>query len=662
MCGISGFAGSPRDAQPAEAIIRAMCRAIRHRGPDDEGYYTDPAVALGSRRLSIIDVEGGRQPISNEDGTIWVVFNGEIYNFLQLRAMLAARGHRFRTASDTEIIVHLFEEDGPQAVERLDGMFAFAIWDRPRRRLVLARDRMGKKPLYYALAGRELIFASEIKALLVHPRVDRRMSIPALARYLIHDYVPVPWSIFHGINKLPPGHILVFEDGVLRVRAYWDLPAAAGASDASEDEQTRRLHLLLEEAVRRRLVADVPLGAFLSGGIDSSAVVALMARNTSCRVKTFNIGFVEKSFDEARYARRVAARLGTDHHEDVVMPKAVIDLAGRVGALLDEPLADASFIPTYLLSRFTRQHVTVALSGDGGDEMFGGYPTYQAHRIARLLDGVPRPILAGVRAAADRLPVSYANFSLDFKIKKFMAGLGHPLALRHARWLGSFVPEDLPELLTPDAWAAVESDDVFSEVRHHARAAGDRNWLDTALYLDAKLYLQDDVLVKVDRASMACSLEVRCPFLDTAVVDFASRLPADQKLRGFTTKYLLKRSLRDLLPGEILHRPKKGFGIPLGFWIRNDLRELFVDALDPARMARQGLFRPHAVHRLLEEHLAGRHDHRKRLWNLFVFQKWYAAYVESPAPADGGRAYEPSTFTPAPRHRPPASRYDALRA
>ena len=642
MCGISGFVASALEGNRAESTIRAMCRAIRHRGPDDEGYHLEPGVALGMRRLSVIDLAGGHQPMSNEDGTVWIVFNGEIYNFLALRETLEGR-HRFRTRSDTEVIVHLFEELGAGAVERLEGMFAFAIWDGTRKRLLLARDRMGKKPLHYALLGGEFIFASELKALLQHPRVTRTMSISGLARYLVHDYVPAPGTIFRGISKLPPGHTLVYENGTVRLHRYWDLPAPDGPSGRTEDEDARRLQQLLEDAVRRRLISDVPLGAFLSGGIDSAAVTALMARSAGGRVKTFTIGFSEKSFDEAAHARRVASLLNTDHHEAVITPTAVFDLVGRIGALLDEPLADASFLPTYLLSQFTRQHVTVALSGDGGDELFAGYPTYQAHRIARFAERIPRPLLNGARSLAERLPASYANFSLDFKVKKFTAGLGYPLELRHALWLGSFGPADLSALLTRDAWHEVQQDDVFSEVRGHAAAAGNRDWLHRALYLDAKLYLQDGVLVKVDRASMACSLEVRCPFLDTAVVEYASRLPGSKKLRGLTTKYLLKRSLRDLLPGDILRRPKKGFGIPLGLWIRGELRDVFEETFDPRRIAAQGILRPEAASRLLSEHLSGRHDHRKKLWNLFVLQRWQAEYADSySAPAEAQRRYAPS--------------------
>src|SRR5579875_981774 len=564
-----------------------MCDALRHRGPDDEGYYADGAV-LGARRLSIIDLAGGHQPIPNEDGTVWVVQNGEIYNFPEIRAEAARRGHRFRTRSDTEVLVHLYEDHGPDLVDRLEGMFAFAVWDARRRRLVLARDRMGKKPLHYARPRGGLVFASELKALLRHPAVAPALSAPA-----------------------PDGN-------------------GAGVPDAAE-----RLVQLLEAATARRLLSDVPLGAFLSGGIDSSAVAALMTRHSASRVKTFSIAFEERSFDESRYAREVAACLGTDHHAEVMAPAVMAALASRLGEILDEPLADASILPTYLLSRFTRRYVTVALSGDGGDELFAGYPTYQAHQVARRLAWTPRPVLAGARALAGRLPISYADLSLDFKIRRFLSGLGHPLALRHTLWLGTFGPHELSEVLAPDVWRAVEADDLLAEVRGHLRAARDRGWLGTLLYLDAKLYLQDGVLVKVDRASMACSLEVRCPFLDTAVVEFASRLPAHEKLRGLTTKVVLKRALKGLLPDRILHRRKKGFGVPVGAWIRGPWRDLFCDVLSRDRLARQGLLNPQAVARLLDEHLAGTHDHRKKLWNLFVLQIWHRTYMEGDAPPPG---------------------------
>lgn len=626
MCGISGFAGSPVEAQQGRLILEAMCHAIRHRGPDDEGYYVGSHAALGVQRLSIIDVAGGHQPISNEDGTVWVAFNGEIYNFLDLRSDLQRRGHRLETHSDTEVIVHLYEELESDLVSRLDGMFAFAIWDQHRSRLVLARDRMGKKPLHYAFVGDGLVFASELKGILQHPGVVRELSIPALTRYLAFDYVPAPRTIFRGIFKLPPGHLLTYEGRQARVTQYWDLPIPT--EEANRPGASEQLLRLLEAATRRRLMSEVPLGAFLSGGIDSSAVTALMARASSAPIKTFSIGFAEQSFDESRYARQVAAYLGTDHHEEIMAPRVMLDLIDQIGEVLDEPLADASILPTYLLSRFTRQHVTVALSGDGGDELFAGYPTYQAHQLARRMGWTPRPILAGARALATRLPVSYGDFSLDFKIRRFISGLGYPLALRHALWLGSFGVDDLSALLTPEVWQQVKSDDLFSEIRAYVKSAENRDWLGKLLYLDAKLYLQDGVLVKVDRASMACSLEVRSPFLDTAVVEFASRLAAPEKLHGFTTKYLLKRSLKHVLPDSILNRRKKGFGIPVGLWIRGELRDLFRGMLDSKRIAEQGLLNPQAVGRLLSEHLDGKQDHRKKLWNLLVFQMWHRAYLE----------------------------------
>jgi len=628
VCGIAGFTADTLGPDRADAVIRAMCGAIRHRGPDDEGYYAGSGAVLGARRLSIIDVAGGHQPIGNEDGTVWVAFNGEIYNFQGLRADAERRGHRLRTRSDTEVLVHLYEDRGTDLVSLLDGMFAFAIWDDARRRLILARDRMGKKPLHYARMGAGLVFASELKALLRHPAVARSLSVPALARYLTFDYVPAPQTIFEDVAKLPPGHMLVHEDGRVHLRRYWDLPAPDG-DGADGSDAAEHLAQLLDAATARRLISDVPLGAFLSGGIDSSAVTALMTRHASTPVKTFSIGFDEPSFDESRYAREVAACLGTDHHEEIVAPAAMAGLAEQLGEILDEPLADASILPTYLLSQFTRRHVTVALSGDGGDELFAGYPTYQAHQVARRLDWTPRPVVAGARALAARLPVSYGDFSLDFKIRRFLSGLGRPLEMRHTTWLGTFEAAELPVLLAPDVWRRIQSDDLFSEMRGYVRAAEDRDWLATLLYLDAKLYLQDGVLVKVDRASMACSLEVRSPFLDTAVVEFASRLPARQKLRRLTTKFLLKRALRGLLPDRILHRRKKGFGVPVGAWIRGPWHDLFREVLAPDRIARQGLLNPQTVTHLLSEHLAGTHDHRKKLWNLFVLQMWHRSYLEN---------------------------------
>ena len=614
----------------AEALVR-MTRALRHRGPDDEGFYTQEheegvAVGLGFRRLAIIDLETGNQPIANEDGSVQVVLNGEIYNFPELRRELEARGHRFSTHADTEVIPHLYEDVGHRCAERLNGMFAFALWDADRRELLLARDRFGKKPLYYAEIGRSLIFGSELKSLLEHPLCPTDLDRESLSRYLALEYVPTPFAIFAGIRKLPGGHVLRWRDGRAAVERYWDLsfePDSRVAGARGDDEYAEELHALLRDAVRRRLMSDVPLGAFLSGGIDSSSVVAMMVEQMPARdVKTFSIGFTERSFDESGHARRVAEHFGTDHHEEIFTPRTMVDILPSVVDFLDEPFADPSILPTYVLSRFTRESVTVALGGDGSDELLAGYPTFPADRVAGLYampkflhDRVVVPLV-------DRLPVSTDDFSLDFKLKRFLRGAVAPADVRHATWLGAFTPAEQVALL--DRHPA----DPFAEQRRAFVAAPARSRLDRLIYLYATTYLQDDILVKVDRASMASGLEVRAPFLDVELVNFLGRVPARLKLRRFDTKHLLKRAMGRSLPPGIAGRSKKGFGIPIAAWLKGDLREALRDELSSARLGAQGIFDPAEVDRLVSEHLAGRRDHRKQLWTLFVFQLWHRRWVE----------------------------------
>jgi asparagine synthase (glutamine-hydrolysing) len=624
VCGICGIVGpGPIDRD----TLAAMAAAIRHRGPDDDGFYVEElggiGVGLGFRRLSIIDLESGNQPIANEDGSIQLVFNGEIYNFRELRRELEGRGHRFATEADTEVIVHLYEDDGPRCVERLNGMFAFALWDAKSQELLLARDRFGKKPLYYADLGETLLFGSELKALLQHPRCPDELDFGAFTRYLALEYVPTPHAIFEGVKKLPGGHVLCWRNGRASIQRYWDMSFNAEAETLTEDEYAEELTRLLHAAVRRRLMSDVPLGAFLSGGIDSSSVVAMMVRDLpASSVKTFSIGFADQSFDESHYARRVAEHFGTDHHEDVFTANTLLDLLPTVTDFLDEPFADASILPTYLLSRFTRDSVTVALGGDGSDELLAGYPTFPAERIARLYR-MPRLLHEDVLAPlADRLPVSTANFSLDFKLKRFLRGARLPTELRHPVWLGSFTPAEQRTILgrTPP--------DPFSEHRLAWESAPSRRPLERLIYLYAKTYLQDDILVKVDRASMACSLEVRAPFLDAELADFLGRVPPRLKLRRLETKHLLKRAMRDVLPPGIAERPKKGFGIPIAEWLKTDLRAAVLDELSPDRLRRQGIFEPTEVQRLVSQHLSGAADHRKPLWTLFVFQLWHRRWLE----------------------------------
>ena len=626
MCGIVGNVLARADRTPDAAVLKRMNDRITHRGPDDEGVFVQGPAGLAMRRLKIIDLATGHQPMTGEDGRVWTVFNGEIYNYRELREAHAARGHVFTTRSDTEVIVHGYEERGVASVGDLDGMFAVAIWDAPARTLLLARDRLGIKPLYYAVLPDQIVFASELKALLEHPAIERTLDLTALSRYLAHEYVPAPHSILRAVRKLPAGHWLTYTDGRVKLEPYWDVHFQRGAG-IDEAEAVEALRAALDRSVKQHLVSDVPLGVFLSGGIDSSAVAAFAARHFPGRLKTFSIGFEDPSFDETAHARRVARVLDTDHQEEILDPRAALDLVTRLPELLDEPLGDASFLPTYLLSRFTRGSATVALSGDGGDELFAGYPTYQAHRLAGPLELIP-PLLRRrlLRPVVERLPVSLDNLSFDFKLKRFVAGLDFAPVDRHAAWLGSFTPAEQRELFTADALARMEAPPsyaAFHEMLSHAPSA---SGLERMLYLDLKGYLGEGVLTKVDRASMACSLEVRVPLLDHRVVELATSLPMHLKLRRVTTKYVLKRALAGVLPRDILERPKKGFGIPLGRWFRGELAPMLRDVCAPEVIRRAGLFRPEAVGRLLAEHAEGRHDHRKKLYTLLAFQLWASRY------------------------------------
>lgn len=619
MCGICGIASSDRPFDPL-ALAR-MTAALQHRGPDNAGFYSSrptsgASIGLGFRRLSIIDLKTGNQPISNEDASIWIVFNGEIYNFAELRRDLIARGHTFSTQSDTETIVHLYEELGSACVERLNGMFALALWDERRQELLLARDRFGKKPLYYAATTDGFLFGSELKSLLQHPSCPLEIDHASLAAYLALEYVPEPRSILAGVSKLPAAHTLIWRSGAVHLRRYWELPFSPDhsmtAAAAAEEFRER-----LRAAVERRLISDVPLGAFLSGGVDSSSVVSMMAELLpSKNVKTFSIGFTEASFDESSHARRVAAFFGTDHREDVFTSDTLLDLLPEVTDWLDEPFADPSVIPTYLLSRFTREHVTVALGGDGGDELLAGYPTFAAERLARFYR-IPSLLHEQVVVRLiDRLPVSTRNFSTDFKLKRFVRGMSYPLQQRHIAWLGAFAPDDvasvlhagdenLPGSLPSIADDAERSDPIARLIAYYVAS-----------------YLRDDILVKVDRASMAASLEVRAPFLDVELAEFLGRVPSRLKLRGLRTKYLLKRAMGRHLPPGIARRAKKGFGIPVAQWLNTGLCDLLREELSLPRLEAQGLFDAAVVQQLVDEHASGRRDHRKELWTLLMFQLW----------------------------------------
>jgi asparagine synthase (glutamine-hydrolysing) len=627
MCGISGFVDGRGLDPGASVLLKKMTDCIIHRGPDDEGFYLDDRAALGIRRLSIIDLATGHQPIHNEDKTVWIVLNGEIYNFPEIKRDLVARGHAFYTNSDTEVIVHLYEERGADFVQALNGMFAVALWDAKNRRLVLARDRLGVKPLHYRMDGTRLYFASEIKSLLQVP-FSREIDLEAMAQFFTFEYIPAPRSIFLGVRKMLPGTTLVFEEGRATEKSYWDVHYAETKIAARpEAEYTEEIISRLRESVRRRLISDVPLGVFLSGGIDSSAVTALMSEVAGAGIKTYSIGFREKSFDELDAARIVAAKFGTDHREFVVTPAEVSGLVPTLANFLDEPLADASVIPTYVISKLARQYVTVALAGDGGDELFGGYDTYKAYKAARFYRKVPGFIRRGlVRPIVRVLPASSRRLSFEFKAKKFISGVEYPPEIANYIWWGAYSPELRDRLFSAGTKAGLH-EDPFAPIAFHAAHTRAADPLDRIAYLDLKLYLQDDLLPKVDRMSMAASLEIRAPFLDYTFVEFAATIPSDLKLRGFRSKYILKKALAGRLPDEILNKKKIGFDIPLGVWMRNDLKTFVQETLSPDRLRRHGYFDEAFVAGILKEHFAGTHNHRQLLWPLIIFQNWHDRYL-----------------------------------
>lgn len=633
MCGIAGWAHlDPRTspAEGAEELLRSMCDRMHHRGPDSEGYLVDDGIALGMRRLAIIDLLTGKQPVFNEDRSVAVVLNGELYNYRELRADLETRGHKFRSESDTEVLPHLYEEYGRSMVDHLNGMFAFALWDERRRRLLIARDRFGEKPLYWGIFEHTLIFASEPKVLLAHPSVKPNLNLNALRQYLSFDYVPAPLSIYEGINKLPAAHTLTLENGKVTIERYWRLSYETRRPVPSVQEAADQLRDLLVDSVRMRLVSDVPLGVLLSGGLDSSVVAALAVRASSETVKTFSIGFAEASFDESQYARAVAKFLGTDHHEERFSASLAANLVSEIGAWMDEPISDPSLVPTYLLSRFTRKHVTVALGGDGGDELFAGYPMYFGHNMARAYLTVPQFLRSGViEPMVNMLPVKTKNLSFDYRARRFITASHYDDVARHHIWFGSFTPHDQQSLLSEDVQRASDSD-IYRDARRLFAECDSTNMTECMQSLDTQLYLAEDILTKVDRASMAVSLEVRAPYLDPRVAEFAASLPASYKLHGYTSKYILKKAAKGLVPPFVWRRGKKGFGVPFAQWLKKELKPLAHDLLSPERVRRSGIFNPDYVAKLQDEHERGIANHRKLLWTLLSFELWRESFVETP--------------------------------
>lgn len=625
MCGIAGMVRRADEVVERSAVQR-MCQTIVHRGPDDEGVYARGNVGLGIRRLSIIDLSGGHQPIHNEDETVWVVLNGEIYNFPELRKRLESRGHRFYTHSDTEVIVHLYEDMGAACVRELRGMFGLALYDECKRTLLLARDRLGKKPLHYALQGGRLFFGSEIKTILaVEPNL-KDLNAEALLQYFQFGYIADPNTAFRKIEKLPPGHVLEYSSGEIRISKYWELPAYGARAVKDEAGCLTELEERLAEAVRIRLISDVPLGALLSGGVDSSVVVALMARAAGRAVKTFSVGFPKQDFNEAAYARQVAAKFGTEHHEFTVEPN-IEEVLGKVLPAMEEPFGDSSMVPTYYVSRIAREHVTVALSGDGGDELFAGYDRYPVHLERQKYERIPVWLGASFRRHV------YPKLGGSARGRRFGFNVSLP---GRDRYLDSI--SYLPARGREQEFFSQE----FLEWSRHASDPADnyRNYFDEAnasdrlsrlLYLDTKTYLTADVLAKVDRMSMLNSLEVRCPILDHEFVEWVAGLPSLWKFRNGTRKYAL-RQLAKKLGVPAVDRPKQGFALPLKHWWRGELSQMLGILLEP-RTLQRGYFNPNAVRALVEEHQSGRRDRPTDLWLLLIFELWHRHFLESGTPA-----------------------------
>jgi asparagine synthase (glutamine-hydrolysing) len=617
MCGIAGY--FLRDGQAEYSTVKAMCDSIIHRGPDDEGFHVEGPVAIGMRRLSIIDLSTGHQPISNEDGTVWVVFNGEIYDYQALRSDLISQGHRFHTHSDTETLVHLYEQEGIDGLHRLRGMFSFCIWDSVARKILLVRDRFGKKPLYYTQLPQGLYFGSELKCLRA-AGVPLEIDPAALRLYFQFQNIPDPYSIFRNVRKLEPGGWLEYSaDGKLRTGRYWTLPTpvADTPADFSESEMCRRIRDKFDEAVRIRMIADVPLGAFLSGGIDSSSVVASMALQSSDRVKTFSIGFEEAAFNELKYAEMVARKYGTDHHEIVVKPDSV-SLTERLVRQFDEPFADSSAIPTFIVSEFAACHVKVALSGDGGDELFGGYESFQVVQHLAKWDRVPKLVRRAMSAVADSLPYSTYGKNYLYMVSR-QTSLARYLESNYAPYLMR------KELLEPE-WMLPADEQFALKAFPNSLLPTGADPLSQALYFEATSKLSGDMLVKVDRMSMAVSLEVRSPMLDHELADIAAQVPHAYKIRNGQGKHILIQALGDRLPPELLNRPKMGFAIPLAQWMRGPLREMLWDHLTGSRFLNRGIASPRFVRHLLDEHESGRRDNCSWLWALLVLEMWFREF------------------------------------
>ena len=634
MCGIAGFvdrsSGSGARREADFSLVHRMCEVIRHRGPDDEGIHVEAGVGLGMRRLSIIDLSTGQQPIHNEDESVWLVFNGEIYNYRELRTELEQLGHRFYTASDTETIVHAYEQWGEECFRRLRGMFGIALWDRRERTLLLARDRAGMKPLHYAEHGGRLFFGSELKSLLTAGAVDGAIDNESLDHYLSFLYTPRDRSIFKGVHKLPPGHLLRWHDGKLSTRPYWQIDARESFRGTADDAALE-LRRVMADAVRSHMVSDVPLGAFLSGGVDSSAVVGFMAEASDRPVKTFSIGFDDPEFDELEHARTVANHFGTEHHEFVVRPDALGILDQLIGHF-DEPFADSSAIPTWYVSEIARKHVTVVLSGDGGDELFGGYDRYLPHPRVAQFDRLPIPGRRRVAAAVwPLLPHGVQG-------KNFLRHVARDDNGRFLESVALFRDDEKDALYSPEFRAQLNGATAEDRLGRHFERFASLPAQSRMMRFDFETYLPEDVLTKVDRMSMAHSIESRVPLLDNDVIEFAATLPTELKIHQGRRKHVLKEALKGMVPAGILDRRKQGFAVPLGSWFKGGLTDVFADVLGSTTTRQRGYFQPAFIERLVREQLSGRRDHTLRLWQLLVFELWYRQYVDAPARGIAARA------------------------
>ncbi len=622
MCGICGTTGIAD-----ETLMRRMCELLVHRGPDDTGFYIDKEnkISLGVRRLSIIDLKGGHQPIHNEDRKIWIVFNGEIYNFLELRKLLKEKGHSFYTRTDTETIVHLYEEYGEACVNALQGMFTFALWDKKEKELFVARDRLGIKPLYYYERKGELIIGSEIKSILEHPHVSREVNLKALDSYLTLQYVPSPLTMFSGIRKLPAGHYLVWKRGKMKIKQYWDVTFLERRQGIDEEVAKEELKCKIEEAVRVRMRADVPLGVLLSGGIDSGVIASFAAKLSHQPVKTFTVGFeAEGDYNELKEARLISKRFNTDHHEIILNAPKTQELLPKLIWHLDEPLADQAVIPTFLVSRFARNEVKVVLTGEGGDEFFGGYPRYGWFRIAKMVQ--------------NKIPLSLRKFLLQVIAKSFVREerkryaqllLGEfSDAKRHMSWIGTFSDSSKEILYGERMKGNLNSSGIEDLVSGYLEDGFEENLLHSLMYLDVKTWLVDDILTKVDKMSMATSLEARVPFLDHRLVEFVATLPTSFKVRGLKTKRLLKSSLDGILPTEILNKRKHAFLVPTAEWFQNGMKEFVREILFPETTMNRGYFNPDYVKWLVNEHFAGRRNFNQKIWSLLCFELWYRLFID----------------------------------